>query len=228
MSLRKVVVLVLVLLGLAGYFVFDLGGFFSLDFVREQQAWFASVYAEHTVAVIGVYFVVYVLVTALSVPGATVMTLLGGGLFGFWLGLVVISFASTLGATLACAASRFILRDWVQQRFGGRLVTVNRGIEREGALYLFTMRLIPAFPFFAINLVMGLTTMPLLRYYWVSQLGMLPGTMVYVNAGKELGQLQSLSGILSPSLLASFAALGLFPLVVKKIMTRVRARRFGA
>jgi uncharacterized membrane protein YdjX (TVP38/TMEM64 family) len=228
MSLRKVVVLVLVLLGLAGYFVFDLGRFFSLDFVREQQAWFASVYAEHTVAVIGVYFVVYVLVTALSVPGATVMTLLGGGLFGFWLGLVVISFASTLGATLACAASRFILRDWVQQRFGGRLVTVNRGIEREGALYLFTMRLIPAFPFFAINLVMGLTTMPLLRYYWVSQLGMLPGTMVYVNAGKELGQLQSLSGILSPSLLASFAALGLFPLVVKKIMTRVRARRFGA
>ncbi|GAB6177127.1 TVP38/TMEM64 family protein [Desulfobaculum senezii] len=228
MSLRKVVVLVLVLLGLAGYFVFDLGRFFSLDFVREQQAWFASVYAEHTVAVIGVYFAVYVLVTALSVPGATVMTLLGGGLFGFWLGLVVISFASTLGATLACAASRFILRDWVQQRFGGRLVTVNRGIEREGALYLFTMRLIPAFPFFAINLVMGLTTMPLLRYYWVSQLGMLPGTMVYVNAGKELGQLQSLSGILSPSLLASFAALGLFPLVVKKIMTRVRARRFGA
>lgn len=228
MSLRKVVVLVLVLLGLAGYFVFDLGRFFSLDFIREQQAWFASVYAEHTVAVIGAYFVVYVLVTALSVPGATVMTLLGGGLFGFWLGLVVISFASTIGATLACAASRFLLRDWVQQRFGGRLVTVNRGIEREGAFYLFTMRLIPAFPFFAINLVMGLTTMPLLRYYWVSQLGMLPGTMVYVNAGKELGQLQSLSGILSPSLLASFAALGLFPLVVKKIMTRVRARRFGA
>ncbi|MFK4764031.1 TVP38/TMEM64 family protein [Desulfobaculum sp. SPO524] len=228
MSLRKVLVLVLVLLGLAGYFVFDLGRFFSLDFIREQQAWFASVYAEHTVAVIGAYFVVYVLVTALSVPGATVMTLLGGGLFGFWLGLVVISFASTIGATLACAASRFLLRDWVQQRFGGRLVTVNRGIEREGAFYLFTMRLIPAFPFFAINLVMGLTTMPLLRYYWVSQLGMLPGTMVYVNAGKELGQLQSLSGILSPSLLASFAALGLFPLVVKKIMTRVRARRFGA
>jgi uncharacterized membrane protein YdjX (TVP38/TMEM64 family) len=153
------------------------------------------------------------------------MTLAGGALLGLFVGTVVVSFASTIGATLACFFSRFLLRDWVQSKFGDKLESVNRGIQREGAFYLFTLRLIPIFPFFIINLVMGLTRMPLFRYYWVSQLGMFPATLVYVNAGKELGKIESVAGILSPSLLVSFAILGLFPLAVKKALAWYGARR---
>ncbi|NJB68163.1 putative membrane protein YdjX (TVP38/TMEM64 family) [Desulfobaculum xiamenense] len=225
MNARKVALLIIIAALVAAYFALDLGRFLTLESVKAQQAAFAALYAEHTVGVVAAYFIVYVVLVALSVPGATVMSLLGGGLFGFWMGLVIISFASTIGATLATAVARFILRDWVQGRFGDRLAAVNRGVEREGAFYLFTMRLIPAFPFFAINLAMGLTRMPLSTYYWVSQVGMLPGTMVYVNAGRELAGIESLSGILSPSLVASFAALGLFPLVARRVIVFVRARR---
>ena len=146
------------------------------------------------------------------------MTLAGGAMFGFWTGFVVVSFASTIGATLACFVARFLLRDWVQNKFGEKLTAINRGIEKEGAFYLFSLRLVPIFPFFVINLVMGLTTMKLLTFYWVSQLGMLPGTMVFVNAGKELGKIESLSGILSPGVIISFAILGLFPITVKKLL----------
>jgi uncharacterized membrane protein YdjX (TVP38/TMEM64 family) len=159
--------------------------------------------------------VIYILVTSLSLPGATVMTLAGGALFGLWVGTVVVSFASTIGATLASFVSRFLLRDWVQATFGDRLKTINEGVEKEGKFYLFTLRLIPAFPFFVINLVMGLTKMPLRTYYWVSQLGMLPATIVYVNAGKELARIQSLSVLLSPRLIFSFVLLGLFPFIVR-------------
>ena len=146
------------------------------------------------------------------------MTLAGGGLFGFWVGVLVVSFASTIGATLACLVARFLLRDWVQTKFGEKLSAMNKGIEKEGAFYLFSLRLVPIFPFFVINLAMGLTSMQLLTFYWVSQIGMLPGTMVYVNAGKELGQIESLSGILSPGLIFSFIILGLFPITVKKLL----------
>ncbi len=210
-------------LGVA-FFAFDLGRFLTLDYVKASQARFAGLYAEHAVAVLAGYFALYVTVTALSLPGATVMTLAGGALFGFWVGLAVISFASSIGATLACAASRFVLRDWVARRFGPKLAASDRGVEQEGAFYLFTLRLIPAFPFFLVNLAMGLTPMRLGAYYWVSQLGMLPGTMVYVNAGKELGRLSSLSGILSPSLIISFALLGIFPLAARKVLGYVRSR----
>lgn len=224
MNRKKLLVIGVVAALAVAFFALDLGRFFTLDYVKASQARFAALYAEHTAAVLAGYFVVYVVVTGLSLPGATVISLAGGALFGFWVGLVVISFASTLGATLACAVSRFLLRDWVARRFGEKLAAIDRGIEREGAFYLFTLRLIPAFPFFLINLAMGLTPMRLATFYWVSQLGMLPGTMVYVNAGRELGRLESLSGILSPSLLASFALLGVFPLVAKKIVGYVRAR----
>ena len=139
--------------------------------------------------------------------------------------MIIVSFASSIGATLACIVSRFILRDWVQAKFGNRLKTVNDGIEKEGAFYLFTLRLIPIFPFWLINLLMGLTKMPLRRFYWVSQVGMLPATIVYVNAGKELAKIESLSGILSPGLIISFAALGIFPLVAKKILSLYRKKR---
>ncbi len=205
--------------------VFELERYLSLAYLKVSQESFAAVYAEHRVAVVGAYMVVYIAVTALSLPGAAVLTLAGGALFGLWVGTVVVSFASTIGATLACFVSRFILRDWVQNKFGGKLGTINRGIENEGAFYLFTMRLIPAFPFFVINLVMGLTKMPLFTFYWVSQIGMLAGTVVYVNAGKELAKIDALSGILSPGLIISFVILGLFPIAVKKLMGWYRDKK---
>jgi uncharacterized membrane protein YdjX (TVP38/TMEM64 family) len=168
---------------------------------------------------------IYILVTSLSLPGAAVMTLAGGALFGLWAGIVVISFSSTIGATLACAVSRFLLRDWVQTRFADKLKSVNEGIGREGAFYLFTLRLVPIFPFWLINLVMGLTKIPLRTFYWVSQIGMLAGTVVYVNAGKELGRIDSLSGVLSPGLILSFILLGLFPITAKKLIVLYTSKK---
>ena len=147
------------------------------------------------------------------------MTLAGGAMFGFWVGVIVVSFASTIGATLACFVARFLLRDWVQNKFGEKLSAINKGIENEGAFYLFSLRLVPIFPFFVINLAMGLTSLKLLTFYWVSQIGMFPGTIVFVNAGKELGKIESLSGILSPGLIISFIILGLFPITVKKLLS---------
>lgn len=224
MNKKKLIVIGIVAALAAAFFTFDLGRFFTLDYAQASSARFAALYAEHAVAVVAGYFLVYVAVTALSLPGAAVMSLAGGALFGFWVGLAVISFASSIGATLACAVSRFALRDWVARRFGDRLAAMDRGVEREGAFYLFTLRLIPAFPFFLVNLAMGLTPMRLATFYWVSQVGMLPGTVVFVNAGRELGRITSLSGILSPSLLASFALLGLFPLAARRIVGYLRDR----
>ncbi|MBI4776554.1 MAG: TVP38/TMEM64 family protein [Deltaproteobacteria bacterium] len=221
---RLAIVLVVIAL-IVVFKVFELERYFTLTYIKSQQQQFAQLYAENTFLVLGIYTGVYIVATALSLPGAVVLTLAGGALFGFWAALVVVSFASSIGATLACFVSRFLLREWVQNRFGERLKTVNQGIEREGAFYLFTVRLIPVFPFFVINLVMGLTGMPLRTFYWVSQLGMLPGTAVFVNAGKQLGEIQSASGILSPSLLISFAILGLFPITVKKLMRWYRSRK---
>ena len=205
--------------------IFDLDRYLSLSYLKSSKESFTAMYSRHQVTVIGVYMLMYILVAALSLPGAAVLTLAGGALFGLVVGTTIISFASTIGATLACFFSRFLLRDWVQNKFGDKLGAINRGIEKEGAFYLFTMRLIPAFPFFIINLVMGLTKMPLFKFYWVSQVGMLAGTIVYVNAGKELGKIDSLSGILSPGLIISFAMLGVFPIAVKKLMEWYRGRR---
>ena len=198
--------------------ILGLGQYLTLDYLKASQDKFAQLYANHRLVVIAVYMTVYIIVTALSLPGAVVMTLAGGALFGFWIGVIVVSFASTIGATLACFVARFLLRDWVQNKFGGKLSAINKGIEEEGAFYLFSLRLVPIFPFFVINLVMGLTSIKLLTFYWVSQIGMLPGTMVFVNAGKELARIESLSGILSPGLIISFVILGLFPITVKKIL----------
>ncbi|MGW8288202.1 MAG: TVP38/TMEM64 family protein [Desulfobulbales bacterium] len=198
--------------------VLGLGQYLSLDYIKSSQEKFALIYADHRLLVIAAYMAIYIVITALSLPGAVVMTLAGGALFGFWLGVLVVSFASTIGATLACFVARFLLRDWVQNRVGEKLSKINKGIEKEGAFYLFSLRLVPIFPFFIINLAMGLTPMKLWTFYWVSQIGMFPGTMVYVNAGKELGRLESLSGILSPDLLFSFVILGLFPITAKKLL----------
>lgn len=198
--------------------IFGLGQYLTLDYLKASQEKFTQLYTSNSVGVITAYMAVYITVTALSLPGAAVMTLAGGAMFGFWIGVLVVSFASTIGATLACFVARFLLRDWVQNKFGEKLSAINKGIEEEGPFYLFSLRLVPIFPFFVINLAMGLTPMKLVSFYWVSQIGMLPGTMVYINAGKELGQIESLSGILSPGLIISFVLLGLFPITVKKVL----------
>jgi pyruvate/2-oxoglutarate dehydrogenase complex dihydrolipoamide dehydrogenase (E3) component/uncharacterized membrane protein YdjX (TVP38/TMEM64 family) len=213
---KKILVVIAVALLVVVFFAFDLQRYLTLAELKARQAEFQQFYAANRLLTLGLYFVFYVLVTALSLPGAAVMTLAGGALFGFLPALVVVSFASTIGATLAFLVSRFLLRDWVQNRFRDRLAAINRGVEKEGAFYLFTLRLVPIFPFFVINLVMGLTPMRTLTFYWVSQVGMLAGTAVYVNAGTQLGQIESLSGILSPGLLLSFVLLGLFPLLARK------------
>ena len=210
---------------IVGFKFFGFERYFTLSYLKTSRESFASLYSKHQAIVIGGYMFIYIVVTALSLPGAAIMTLAGGALFGFIVGTVVVSFASTIGATLACFVSRFLLRGWVQMKFGDKLVSVNRGIQNEGAFYLFTLRLIPLFPFFMINLVMGLTNMPLTSFYWVSQLGMLPGTMVYINAGREIAKIDSFSGILSPGLLISFAVLGLFPITVKKLIGWYRAKK---
>jgi pyruvate/2-oxoglutarate dehydrogenase complex dihydrolipoamide dehydrogenase (E3) component/uncharacterized membrane protein YdjX (TVP38/TMEM64 family) len=228
MRLRQIVLLLLLALAIGAFVALDLGRFLSFDQLKASQASFAQQHAEQPLAVAVVYFLVYVLATALSFPGATIITLAGGAVFGLWQGLLIVSFASTVGATLAFLASRFLLRDWVEARFGQRLADINAGVNREGAFYLFTLRLIPVVPFFLINLLMGLTRMKVWTYYWVSQLGMLAGTAVYVNAGTQLAQLDSVKGILSPALLGSFVLLGIFPLIARRIVAAVQKRKVYA
>ena len=224
-ALKKILIIVVIAALIALFKTFNLGEYLTLSYIKESQEKFQILYGDHRAAVIAIYMIIYILVTSLSLPGAAVMTIAAGALFGLIVGTVAVSFASTIGATLACFVSRFILRDWIQARFGDKLKTVNDGVEREGSLYLFTLRLIPVFPFWLINLVMGLTKMPLKKFYWVSQVGMLAGTIVYVNAGKEIAKIESLSGILSPGLILSFVLLGLFPLLAKKSIEFYKSRK---
>jgi pyruvate/2-oxoglutarate dehydrogenase complex dihydrolipoamide dehydrogenase (E3) component/uncharacterized membrane protein YdjX (TVP38/TMEM64 family) len=228
MTRSRVLLLLALLAGVALFFALDLQRFLTLDYLKAAQGEFATLYAERPLTVIGAYFAIYVAVTALSLPGALIMTLAGGAIFGLWVGTLVVSFASSIGATLAMLAARYLLRDSVKRRFGARLAEIDRGVQRDGAFYLFTLRLVPALPFFAINLLMGLTAMKARSFYVVSQLGMLAGTLVYVNAGTQLAQITSLQGILSPGLIGSFVLLGLFPLVAKKIVDAVKARQVYA
>ena len=225
MNVKKLALLIVIAALVASYFVFDLGQYLSLDYLKAQRGAFQSLAAEQPVLVLGGFFVLYVAVTALSLPGAAIMTLAAGALFGFWVALVLVSFASSVGATLAFLASRFLFKDAVQSRFGERLKKINAGVAKDGAFYLFTLRLIPAFPFFVINLVMGLTPLKTWTFYWVSQVGMLAGTAVYVNAGTQLGELDSLSGLLSVDLIGAFVLLGLFPLIARRLLDVIKARR---
>ncbi len=228
MSRSKLIVAVGVIALVAAFFGFDLGQYLSLDYFRQRQADFAALYAQQPLLVIGAYALIYVIVFALALPVGAVMTLAGGALFGVWVGAVVVSFASSIGAALAFLASRHVLADSVRARFGARLAEVDKGVVKDGAFYLFTLRLIPAIPPAAINLLFGLTKMRTWTFYWVSQLGMLAGTIVYVNAGTQLGKLDSLKGILSPGLIGSFVLLGLFPLFAKKIVEVVQGRKVYA
>ncbi|MGB5686354.1 MAG: TVP38/TMEM64 family protein, partial [Candidatus Electrothrix sp.] len=223
------IILILVIAVLASlFFAFDLQEYLSFAYLKSSQASFQTsfqaYYADHRLLTVAGYMAIYILVTALSLPGAVIMTLAGGALFGLWLGLVLVSFASTIGATLAFLASRFLLKESVQNRFGDKLTAINQGIEQDGAFYLFTLRLVPVFPFFIINLAMGLTPIRTGVFYLVSQLGMLPGTVVFVNAGTQLGKIDSAAGILSPGLLSSFALLGIFPLLAKKVVALIKKK----
>lgn len=226
--MKKMFVLVLVLSAVGAFFALDLNQWLTLDGLKASLSQFEALRQQSPYKVALIFFVAYVLVTALSLPGAVIMTLAAGALFGLASGTLLVSFASSIGATLAFLASRYLLRDVIQARFGDRLKAVNEGIAKDGTLYLFTLRLVPLFPFFLVNLLMGLTPIKTLSYYWISQLGMLAGTLVYVNAGTELAKINSLSGILSPGLVLSFALLGIFPLLAKQFLKFLRHRRVYA
>jgi len=228
MNKGRLVLLAAIAALVVAFFALDLGRYLSLEYFKAQQAAIAANFAAYPFATAGAFFALYVAVTGLSLPGAALMTLVAGAIFGLLWGTVIVSFASTIGATAAFLASRFLFRDWVQGRFGDRLRAINAGVAKEGAFYLFTLRLVPLFPFFVINLLMGLTPIAARTFYWVSQVGMLAGTLVYVNAGTQIARIESLSGILSPVLLASFAALGVFPLVARRIVGLVRSRKVYA
>jgi uncharacterized membrane protein YdjX (TVP38/TMEM64 family) len=222
MKYKKLIVLVLVAAAIAAYFALDLGQYLNLQFLKDRQAAFREYCAENPVQAIGAYFALYVLLTALSIPGATVATLAGGALFDLWLGVLIVLFAASTGATLAFLASRYLLQDWVRNRFRKQFDIVDERFRCDGVFYLLTLRLVPVFPFFIVNLLVGLTTMRTWTYYWVSLLGMLPGTIVRVNAGTELAQINSLHEIMSWEIIGSFALLGIIPLVVKKMIDMFR------
>ena len=222
----KKAVLALVLIGaIAAYFIFDLGQYLSLENFKASQADIVAAKDANPALYIAGFFLLYVAVTGLSIPGAAIMSLVAGALFGVVLGTLIVSFASTMGATLAFLSSRYVLRDWVQGKFGERLRAVDDGLEKDGAFYLFTLRLIPVFPFFVINLLMGLTRIKTGTFFWVSQIGMLPATIVFVNAGTQISRIQSTAGLLSPTLIASFVALALFPWAAKAIVAVVKRSR---
>ena len=209
----------------AAFFAFDLGQYLTLDALKENRADLQELIASNPWLYGLIFFVVYVIVTGASLPGAAILTLAGGALFGTLKGTIIVSFASSIGATLAFLMARFLLRDWVQGKFGSYLNKINQELEKDGAFYLFTLRLVPAFPFFVINLVMGLTPIKVGTFYIISQLGMLAGTVVYVNAGTQIGQLESLGGILTPQFIGSFVALGLLPLIAKKGVAFIQSKK---
>jgi pyruvate/2-oxoglutarate dehydrogenase complex dihydrolipoamide dehydrogenase (E3) component/uncharacterized membrane protein YdjX (TVP38/TMEM64 family) len=228
MQFKRLALAALFAIALTAWFVLDLGQYLTLDTLKAQKAAIDSFYRDNPLLVIAAFFAIYVTLTALSVPGAAIMTLAAGAIFGVTTGTLVVSFASSIGATLAFLASRYLFRDGVQARFGARLRGINEGMARDGAFYLFSLRLVPAFPFFMVNLVMGLTPIRTWTYYWVSQLGMFLGTIVFVNAGTQLARIEALSDIASPGLLASFVALGLTPWLGKWIMGVIKRRRVYA
>jgi pyruvate/2-oxoglutarate dehydrogenase complex dihydrolipoamide dehydrogenase (E3) component/uncharacterized membrane protein YdjX (TVP38/TMEM64 family) len=224
-SAGKILLLAAMAAAIAAFFVFDLGRFLTLAELKARQADLAAFVEARPLAAVSAFFLLYVAVTALSLPGAAILTLAAGAIFGLWEGTLVASLASTAGASIAFLSSRYLLRDWVKARFGARTSAIDRGVEQDGAFYLLTLRLIPLFPFFLINLAMGLTAMRLIRYALVSMVGMLPGTFVFVNAGTQLARIESTGDILSPALLGSFLLLGLFPLLAKWAVGWWRKRR---
>ena len=222
--MKKIIIIFLIIVLIALFFIFDLSQYLNLQYLKSQKQEIEDLFQTYPVLTMSLYFIAYVIMAALSLPGAVIMTLAGGAIFGLLKGTILVSFASTIGATLAFLISRTLLKDVIQSKFADALIPINEGIEKEGALYLFTLRLVPVFPFFIVNLVMGLTPLKTSVFYWVSQLGMLAGTVVYVNAGTQLGKIESVSDILSPALIGSFILLGIFPLLAKKGLAFYKTR----
>ena len=223
MNKTRLLIALVLLAAIAAFFIFDLGQYMSLEFFKLKRAQVDAYYAEHPWQTAAIFLVAYIAMAALSIPGATVLTLIGGAIFGLVVGIVLVSFASAIGATLAFLASRLLLQDWVQAKFGDRLAAINAGVEKEGAFYLFALRLVPLFPFFVVNLLMGLTKIRTWTFYWVSQLGMLAGTIVYVYAGTKLGEFR-----VSAGLVFAFVLLGILPLAAKKMLDAIKARKVYA
>src|SRR5712692_7225480 len=225
MSRRRLLVAALLLGLIAAFFALDLGQYFQLEFFQSKQSAIEEFRRANPLAAAVIFFAIYVAVTGLSVPGAAILSVAVGAILGLLWGTLIVSFASSIGATLAFLSSRFLFREAVRGRFGDRLQAIDAGLAKEGAFYLFALRLAPVFPFVLVNLLMGLTPVKTRTFYWVSQIGMLPATIVYVNAGTQLATIQSISGILSPALIGSLALLGIFPLVAKYVVESVKARR---
>jgi uncharacterized membrane protein YdjX (TVP38/TMEM64 family) len=218
MTSLQIRLLAIIALAIGAFFLFDLDQWLTLERFKTEYARLIGYRDAHPALATLTFAGIYIAVTGLSLPGATVLTLAGGALFGLVWGTLIVSFASSIGATLAFLAARFLFRDWIKSRFGDRLAAIDAGLAKDGPYYLFSLRLVPLFPFFVINLAMGLTAIRTFTFYWVSQLGMLAGTIVYVNAGTQLARIDSLSGILSPPLVGAFVLLGLFPLAAKKFV----------
>ncbi|MEO7403139.1 MAG: TVP38/TMEM64 family protein, partial [Burkholderiales bacterium] len=228
MKASKIVLAVVLAALIGAFFYFDLGQYLKLEVIKAKQAELLAYYAAQPIKTIAIYFVAYVAMAALSLPGAALFTLVGGAIFGVVVGTIVVSFASSIGATLAFLASRFLFRDYVQTKFGDRLKTLNDGITKEGGFYLFTIRMIPAIPFWVVNIAMALTSIKTRTFYWVSQLGMFLGTIVFVNAGTQLGKLDSLRGVLSPSIIGAFVLLALLGLLSSRVVEAIKHRKVYA
>ena len=225
MKKSKLLILVMFIAAFYGFYALNLQQYLDLNFIKNQQILLVSYFQDYPVMTVGLFMLIYISVTALSFPGAALLTLLSGAIFGLVAGTIIVSFASTIGATCAFLFSRYLLRDSLKKKFPEKFESINKGIEKEGPFYLFTLRLVPVFPFFMINAIMGLTTIKTFTFFWVSQLGMLAGTLIFVNAGTELAKIESLSGILTPPIILSFCLLGVFPLITKKILNWVQHQR---
>jgi len=215
---NRIIVIGVIAVLIALFIYYDLGQYMSLEALKSRQAQLDAFNQQNPVMLMIAYFLIYIVVTGLSLPGAAILTLAGGAIFGLVKGLLIVSFASTIGATIAFLAARYLFRDSIQNKFGDKLTVINDNIEKDGAFYLFTIRLVPVIPFFLVNVVMGLTKIKTGVFYIVSQLGMLAGTAVFVNAGTQLAQIDSIEGIFSPKIIASFVLLGVFPLIAKKLV----------
>ncbi len=224
-NIMRFIVVLCLLFVIAAFWKLKLTEYLSLESIRVQQTAIKGYYIQYPFLTVGIFFLAYILITALSFPGAAVMTILGGALFGFWQGVIIASFASSIGATLAFVLARFLMRDWIQGRYHNQLKILNDGFKKEGAFYLFTLRVVPAFPFFLVNILASIMPVKIVHFYGISQLGMLPGTIVYVFAGTELAKISSISGILSPTLFIAFILLGLFPIMAKKIIHQLRNKK---
>ena len=218
----KIGLLILIMLTIIAFFFYDIQQYATLNYIKAKQQNIFEYYKQNVFFVLLLFIFLYILVTALSLPVATFLTLLGGALFGFSTGLIIVSFASTIGATLAFLMARFLAQNYVQKYYKKQLSKINKKFKSEGAFYLFALRLVPVFPFFIINVVMGLMTIKTWTFYWVSQLGMLPGTIVYVYAGTQLAQIETFSDITTPSMLIAFGLLGIFPLIAKNFVQFMR------